>query len=110
MSSVDSNSTALPPASSLDSLRGRVREASLADEKTVVESLLAASELDEARRQRILERSIEIVEHCRARSDQAGTLDAFLQESGLSNREGIALMCLAYLAIAMTLGRIAMRG
>jgi RHH-type proline utilization regulon transcriptional repressor/proline dehydrogenase/delta 1-pyrroline-5-carboxylate dehydrogenase len=88
-------STPVPADSALTALRLRVREASCADEKAVVESLLAASELTEARRHSVLERSIAIVEHCRARSDKAGTLDAFLQEFGLSNREGIALMCLA---------------
>ena len=95
MSSVNAQPGATAPGSSLNAIRNRVREASRADEKAVVESLLAGSELDEARRQAVLARSIEIVEHCRARSDKAGTLDAFLQEFGLSNREGIALMCLA---------------
>jgi RHH-type proline utilization regulon transcriptional repressor/proline dehydrogenase/delta 1-pyrroline-5-carboxylate dehydrogenase len=82
-------------APTLAALRQRLREANCADEKVVVEDLLASSKLDEEQRKAILERSVEIVEHCRARSDKAGTLDAFLHEFGLSNREGIALMCLA---------------
>ncbi len=36
-----------------------------------------------------------LVERCRSRSERSGTLDAFLKEFGLSNPEGIALMCLA---------------
>ena len=81
--------------SGLADLRQRLRETTCADEKDVVEELLAASQLSDEQRHAVLERSVEIVERCRARSDKAGTLDAFLQEFGLSNREGIALMCLA---------------
>ena len=36
-----------------------------------------------------------LIAACRARKHEAGSLDAFLQEFGLSNREGVALMCLA---------------
>jgi RHH-type proline utilization regulon transcriptional repressor/proline dehydrogenase/delta 1-pyrroline-5-carboxylate dehydrogenase len=36
-----------------------------------------------------------VVAGARARADERPYLDAFLQEFGLSNREGIALMCLA---------------
>jgi len=79
----------------LAGLRRRIRETSCADERAVVDDLLAASELDAGRRERILAQSISLVERCRAKSDKAGTLDAFLQEFGLSNNEGIALMCLA---------------
>ncbi len=83
------------PDADLSSLRKRLRESTCADEKAVVEQLLAATALNEDQRQAIVDRAVAIVEHCRARSDEAGTLDAFLQEFGLSNREGIALMCLA---------------
>ncbi len=79
----------------LDALRQRLREHACADEKTIVDGLLAASQLDAGQRAAITARAVALVEHCRARSDEAGTLDAFLQEFGLSNREGIALMCLA---------------
>ena len=89
MSTVDSS-----PAS-LDVLRHLVRETACADERQVVESLLSATQLSEAQRDKVLQHSIELVERCRGKSDKAGTLDAFLQEFGLSNNEGIALMCLA---------------
>ncbi|MEP5766404.1 MAG: bifunctional proline dehydrogenase/L-glutamate gamma-semialdehyde dehydrogenase PutA [Halieaceae bacterium] len=82
-------------APSLSDLRKHLRETTSADEKQVVDGLLAASELSAERRDKILQHSITMVEHCRARSHKAGTLDAFLQEFGLSNNEGIALMCLA---------------
>ena len=83
------------PAADLIALRQHLRELTSADEKAVVDQLLASTALDESQRQAIVDRAVAIVEHCRARSDGAGTLDAFLQEFGLSNREGIALMCLA---------------
>lgn len=81
--------------STLQVLRRRLRETTCADEKIVVDDLLQATALTPEQRAAVLDRSVEIVERCRARSDKAGTLDAFLQEFGLSNREGIALMCLA---------------
>lgn len=82
----------------IDSLaehRAAIRRATRADEKSLVTELLGASELDGVRRRRILDEARGLVETCRAKSHKAGTLDAFLQEFGLSNREGIALMCLA---------------
>jgi RHH-type proline utilization regulon transcriptional repressor/proline dehydrogenase/delta 1-pyrroline-5-carboxylate dehydrogenase len=79
----------------LAGLRQRLRETSCIDERVIVDELLESSALDEAERAAICARAVEIVEHCRERSDEAGTLDAFLHEFGLSNREGIALMCLA---------------
>jgi RHH-type proline utilization regulon transcriptional repressor/proline dehydrogenase/delta 1-pyrroline-5-carboxylate dehydrogenase len=79
----------------LAALREALRRQLHADEKIVVTELLAAVSQDAADRQALLHNAIALVERCRARSDEAGTLDAFLQEFGLSNREGIALMCLA---------------
>jgi RHH-type proline utilization regulon transcriptional repressor/proline dehydrogenase/delta 1-pyrroline-5-carboxylate dehydrogenase len=82
-------------SANLESLRRAVRESSVADEATVVNGLLAASELTPERREAVCKSSIALVDTCRAKSHKAGTLDAFLQEFGLSNNEGIALMCLA---------------
>ena len=39
--------------------------------------------------------AVALVEGARARRDERPFLDAFLQEFGLSNQEGIALMCIA---------------
>ena len=82
-------------SASLESLRRTIREFAVADEATVVNGLLAASELSAQQREAVRRSSIELVDACRAKSHKAGTLDAFLQEFGLSNNEGIALMCLA---------------
>ena len=81
--------------SQLEALRHTIREATHADEPAIVQQLLDASGLDAARREQVRSQGVELVERCRGKSDKAGTLDAFLQEFGLSNREGIALMCLA---------------
>ena len=39
--------------------------------------------------------AIKIIELCRERRNERTQLDAFLSEYGLSNNEGVALMCLA---------------
>ncbi len=82
-------------STSLDQLRQQVRFATCADEPEAVEQLLRANFLDSAAREAVRNRAIDLVDRCRRLSHRAGTLDAFLQEFGLSNNEGIALMCLA---------------
>jgi RHH-type proline utilization regulon transcriptional repressor/proline dehydrogenase/delta 1-pyrroline-5-carboxylate dehydrogenase len=80
---------------SLEQLRADIRATTCADEAAVIRHLLASSGLSEQQRQAVRQRAIGLVERCRTMSHKAGTLDAFLQEFGLSNDEGIALMCLA---------------
>ena len=75
--------------------RGAIRKANIADEPAIVEDLLQRQVMGADARAQVLTRGIDLVQRCRRRSDKAGTLDAFLQEFGLSNKEGIALMCLA---------------
>lgn len=79
----------------LAELRNHLRKMTHADEKSVLDTLLAASSLSQERRASVRAQSIDLVQRCREKSHKAGTLDAFLQEFGLSNKEGIALMCLA---------------
>ncbi len=79
----------------LRELRTRIRQTTSADEKAMIKTLIGASALSAERRQAVLAQSVALVERCRKISHKAGTLDAFLQEFGLSNNEGIALMCLA---------------
>ena len=78
-------------------LRESIRTLSHADEADCATQLAVSAEscLDQGTRQRVLEQAGALVERCREAQDQAGTLDAFLHEFGLSNREGVALMCLA---------------
>ncbi len=79
----------------LAEIRTSIRKTTSADEKAVLATLLATSSLSAERRERLREQAIDMVQRCRRKSHKAGTLDAFLQEFGLSNNEGIALMCLA---------------
>jgi RHH-type proline utilization regulon transcriptional repressor/proline dehydrogenase/delta 1-pyrroline-5-carboxylate dehydrogenase len=89
------NSEDIGMNNTLSELRTNIRKTTCANEKAVLESLLAGGSLTAQRRAGVRAQSITLVERCRKKSDKAGTLDAFLQEFGLSNKEGIALMCLA---------------
>ena len=61
-----------------------------ADDLAALLPALSSSERDSA-----LATARRLVEGARSRADERPYLDAFLQEFGLSNQEGIALMCLA---------------
>jgi RHH-type proline utilization regulon transcriptional repressor/proline dehydrogenase/delta 1-pyrroline-5-carboxylate dehydrogenase len=80
---------------SLDALRLAIREHSLWPEARAVTRLLQNLELTGAARHRAVAVASGFVEGARARRDERPFLDAFLQEFGLSNQEGIALMCIA---------------
>jgi len=82
-------------AASLRDVRAEIRKATHRDEEQAVAALVSASGLDHGLRQKIVADARELVTLSRARSDQQGTMDYFLQEFGLSNPEGVALMCLA---------------
>ena len=78
-----------------EDLRHYIRAQTHADETEVVNRLLQENNLDPEVKTTISDQATLLVEGCRKRSQEAGTLDAFLQEFGLSNKEGVALMCLA---------------
>ena len=80
---------------SLNSLRQSVRSATHADEHELVSELVSHNALSESARQRIVLQARQLVSACRQDKQAKGTLDAFLQEFALSNKEGVALMCLA---------------
>ena len=81
----------------LTRLRDRIRDAARIDEPAAVSVLLetAPEHLSEVRRNSVVKRAQGLVRRSREAGSPAGTLDAFLQEFSLSNREGVALMCLA---------------
>jgi RHH-type proline utilization regulon transcriptional repressor/proline dehydrogenase/delta 1-pyrroline-5-carboxylate dehydrogenase len=79
----------------LDSLRQAIREHGECPEDRAVTRLLHALELTGGARHRAVALGVALVEGARARRDERPFLDAFLQEFGLSNQEGIALMCIA---------------
>jgi RHH-type transcriptional regulator, proline utilization regulon repressor / proline dehydrogenase / delta 1-pyrroline-5-carboxylate dehydrogenase len=66
-----------------------------ANEKDVLKSLLSDLHLSHKERDAIEERATQLVAQARESRNERGTLDTFLQEFGLSNKEGVALMCLA---------------
>ncbi|MBB3168941.1 bifunctional proline dehydrogenase/L-glutamate gamma-semialdehyde dehydrogenase PutA [Simiduia aestuariiviva] len=79
----------------LEALRDKARLYTYADEDQCVRELLAQADLPAQTREGILSFGRELVLQSRNQRSKRGTLDAFLEEFGLSNREGIALMCLA---------------
>ena len=79
----------------LSEIRTEMRSMTHGDEEQAITNLLDSSSLSDAARKRIVTSSRRLVTLSRAKSDQQDTMDYFLQEFGLSNREGVALMCLA---------------
>jgi RHH-type proline utilization regulon transcriptional repressor/proline dehydrogenase/delta 1-pyrroline-5-carboxylate dehydrogenase len=79
----------------LDSLRRSMRDRGEWPEDRAVTGLLHALELTGGARHRAVATAVALVDGARARRDERPFLDAFLQEFGLSNQEGIALMCIA---------------
>ncbi len=84
-----------PSQPDLGKLREAVREHGEWPEDRAVTHLLHALELTGGARHRAVATAMSLVEGARARRDERPFLDAFLQEFGLSNQEGIALMCIA---------------
>ncbi len=84
-----------PAAITAESLRQSIRDHALAPEQESVARLLHRLEFTGDARQRAVTRAMALVEGARARRDERPFLDVFLQEFGLSNQEGIALMCIA---------------
>src|ERR1700736_1533660 len=83
------------PNDTVDALRQRIREHGTWPEERAVTRLLHGLELTGGARHRAVAVAMGLVQGARARRDERPFLDAFLQEFGLSNQEGIALMCIA---------------
>ena len=79
----------------LAALRAQMRGSALRGEDQAVTRLLHALELTAGARHRAVTVARSLVAGARARREERPFLDAFLQEFGLSNQEGIALMCIA---------------
>src|SRR6202451_3072434 len=84
-----------PQAQASDELRRAIRDQGDWPEDRAVTGLLRALELTGGARHRAVATAMALVDGARARRDERPFLDAFLQEFGLSNQEGIALMCIA---------------
>ena len=76
-------------------LRHRIRANTHQDEHQAVTQLLHSNPMSNKAREQILNDARSLVTDCRRDKNSSGTLDAFLLEFGLSNAEGVALMCLA---------------
>jgi RHH-type proline utilization regulon transcriptional repressor/proline dehydrogenase/delta 1-pyrroline-5-carboxylate dehydrogenase len=85
----------MPTMPELAAWRDSMREHALMAEDRAVTRLLHSLELTAGARHRAVAVARALVEGARARRDERPFLDAFLQEFGLSNQEGIALMCIA---------------
>jgi RHH-type proline utilization regulon transcriptional repressor/proline dehydrogenase/delta 1-pyrroline-5-carboxylate dehydrogenase len=81
--------------SPLSKARLALRQATHADENRIVTSTLTNLPLSRAACDNIVDTAHAIVLKSREMTAERGTLDAFMQEFGLSNQEGVALMCLA---------------
>ena len=79
----------------LATLRDNLLRATHADEEEAVTRMLANLWAKKSERRIIEKIANKIVSSSRAMRAERGTLDVFLQEFGLSNQEGVALMCLA---------------
>lgn len=75
--------------------RANIRSLHYAPISSVMAVVEASIAHDADRRAKASRMAHDLVAQSRERSDESGTLDAFLREFGLSNSEGIALMCLA---------------
>lgn len=82
------------PRDVTDPLRAAIADAYLKDETEAVNALVAEARLPEDVSARIVDRAARLVEGVRAAGPRL-SLDVFLQEYGLSTKEGVALMCLA---------------
>src|SRR6202451_4150446 len=82
-------------APALEALRLAAREHGEWPEERAVTRLLHTRALTGGARHRAVALAMKLVEGARARRDERPFLDAFLQEFGRSNQEGIALMCIA---------------
>jgi RHH-type proline utilization regulon transcriptional repressor/proline dehydrogenase/delta 1-pyrroline-5-carboxylate dehydrogenase len=84
-----------PLNETVESLRSEARAQALYPEGQAVDRLLRRLELTGGARHRAVSLGVALAEGARSRRDEQPFLDAFLQEFGLSNQEGIALMCIA---------------
>ncbi|MDX2236464.1 MAG: L-glutamate gamma-semialdehyde dehydrogenase [Hyphomonadaceae bacterium] len=66
-----------------------------ADEDRAVAALLASAPLDAAARASVVAEARAVVVRARGLKRRKGVMESFLEEFGLSNAEGLALMCLA---------------
>ncbi|MDA3935101.1 MAG: bifunctional proline dehydrogenase/L-glutamate gamma-semialdehyde dehydrogenase PutA [Gammaproteobacteria bacterium] len=82
-------------AMQVDDAIARIQQDCYASEEEHCGFLRAQIALDDAARERINTRAMELVSKVRANSDERSSMAAFMLEYDLSSEEGIVLMCLA---------------
>jgi RHH-type proline utilization regulon transcriptional repressor/proline dehydrogenase/delta 1-pyrroline-5-carboxylate dehydrogenase len=80
---------------SLSNAYDAMRDSTHMDEEIVVKTLLENYPENKAQRSETVDLAHAVVTRSRSLKEERGTLDAFMQEFGLTNQEGVALMCLA---------------
>lgn len=83
------------PAADRSSSLAAMRAHYSSEENGTIRSLIDNFPLPDAELDEITRNAAAIVAQSRAIKEEQGSLDAFLAEFGLSNQEGVALMCLA---------------
>ncbi len=83
------------PAPSLEQIREELKQLKHCEEHAFVSKLLQDPVLSPEDSRIVVDQAAELVDRCREDKKSQTLLDAFLQEYGLSNQEGVALMCLA---------------
>lgn len=78
-----------------DHLKSCINHAYHIDENAAVAELLDQISFSDEQKSRITAQATSLIETVRTNRKRFGGLDSFLQEFGLSTKEGIALMCLA---------------
>ena len=78
----------------LDQIRQKIRQHHLIDERILVQELINLISLQSTEKKEIALNATELVEILRL-DKNPGVMEVFLAEYGLSNDEGISLMCLA---------------
>ncbi|MEM8616660.1 MAG: L-glutamate gamma-semialdehyde dehydrogenase [Pseudomonadota bacterium] len=73
----------------------RLDQWKFADEEAYFDRILKAAPLNPEMRRAAVRRGRDLVEIARAKGRKKGMMESFLEEFGLSNAEGLALMCLA---------------
>lgn len=91
----DSNLATQIDDTRLETLRNDMRRYLCPDENEAVEEVLGRIDLSDADNKAITQKARDLVQGVRDARRKFGGLDNFLQEFGLSTKEGIALMCLA---------------
>jgi len=76
-------------------LRDGINRLYHADESELVKQLLSSVNLDAVSTRRVNKAACDLISHVRARKDEQGVLEAFMQQYDLSSEEGVVLMCLA---------------